>query len=112
MPVPPSGNYKAQNIAEMARNLTAGKRVQNPTVTPAAPPKGYVDDLDFLNNPPPTKARPTRPMPPDFTKDMPPTRTTSTPIPATGPQYMKKGGSFKTTKMSTHEKNPKHKNCW
>ena len=25
---------------------------------------------------------------------------------------MKKGGSIKTTKISTHEKNSKHKDCW
>jgi hypothetical protein len=122
----------------MANKAIAGKGVQNPTVTPAAPPKGYVDDLDYLNKPLPTKAMPIGPMstssgfnpPPGFNPDAKKIRqqkiATGEYKPATtysgmrtdggpgvpGSMYMKKGGSFKTTKMSTHEKNPKHKNCW
>ena len=95
---------KPNNLTGMLKGLPLAPSVgaappNRPNLTAMANslPKGYVDDLDYLNKPLPTKARPTGPMPPDFTKDMPPTRTTSTPIPATGPQYMKKGGKVKSS---------------
>lgn len=98
MPVPASQNdANARMLVDMARNAIAGKGVQNPTVTPAAPPKGYVDDLNYLNKPLPTKANPTYAAPPKpMPMPMPPTGTTGTP-PATGPQYMKKGGKVKSS---------------
>jgi hypothetical protein len=106
----------------MANKAIAGKGVQNPTVTPAAPPKGYVDDLDFLKKITSNQPRNTSgstpnitPYDPMETNTIP--KSTSKPVQnntrAPYPDLtMKKGGSFKTTKMSTHEKNPKHKNCW
>jgi hypothetical protein len=90
----------------MANKAIAGKGVQNPTVTPAAPPNSPITNklnnlTGMLKGLPlassvgtnPTYAAPPKPMP----MPMPPTGTTGTPMPATGPQYMKKGGKVKSS---------------
>lgn len=71
---------------------------------PAVPPKGYVDDLDFIKKITSNQPRNTSGLTPKITpynpmetNTIPPTGTTRTPIPATGPQYMKKGGKVKSS---------------
>lgn len=120
-PMPLKPTYAAPpnrpNLTAMANSLPKAPPVgTNPTYAappkpmpmPAVPPKGYVDDLDFLkkitsNQPRNTsgstpKITPYNPM---ETNTIPPTGTTSTPMPATGPQYMKKGGKVKSSSASS-----------
>jgi len=103
--------------------------VSDPMPTMPMPPTGTtntpVDDLDFIKKITSNQPRNTSGSTPKITpyyskeKNLIPTSTskpvqnnTPAPYPDDFDLTMKKGGSFKTTKMSTHEKNPKHKNCW